>query len=111
MNKYWFYMCSDTDVSVIKSAIDKSWSVEIWKEVSVLEITKGECCVDVELISTDHWDEFSKNFITDNGFSKVYTVTLGGGNEKDYSYLMQSVVNNIGGCFVADTDELDIVIK
>jgi len=104
-------MCNASSYdSLVKSVCDK-YDVEVWKEIGVIEITKDNTSVDMEIIPVNRWDEFCKAYIEDLRFDCMYQVSVGKGADIWVNELFEMICKETGGRFCADTDDLTPYIE
>lgn len=102
----WFYMSKD-DISIedIKDVWDKDYSVEIWIDQCVLEVSIDNAGIDVESCPTDFWDDDSKKYLMDNQVKSIFNVTITDTGMEENKLAMSKLINQMGGWFAADTDD------
>ena len=113
--KNWFYMnAKELDVDRLKDVLadNKERKVEVWKEAGVLEIElPEEHSIDFEQIEADLRDEYSNEFLTENGVKTLFTVSIDPEHKKSAEKIMQEVIAGCGGFFCGDTEDFTPVIR
>lgn len=102
----WFYM-NPLSVSVedIKNVWEQDYDVEIWSEMGIIEVTLTNGGIDIEAISTDRWDDYSKEYLNENSVNCVYAVSVTENGYEECMEAMKKLCGIKGGWFAADTDD------
>jgi len=107
----WFYMSKDTvTIEDLKEVWDENYTVEIWKEQGILEVSVENGGIDVEGCPTDFWDEDSLKYLSDHEVRSIFIITLTEYGETENRKAMEMIKSSLGGWFAADTDDFTPVI-
>lgn len=110
----WLYFASaETTVREIAGALEgEAYELEIWEDAGVLEIGMGEGeTVDFEQTQIDSKDEMTAAFARENQCKTVFLVTFVPENYEKAEKIMRRILQENGGVFCADTEELEPALR
>ena len=113
--KEWFYMQQkEITVREIADALQEEadLELEIWEAAGVLEVViPEERSMDFEWTRAEFRDEYSKNWLTEQGVKTMFFVTIDAEHYTHAKHIMQTITGKIGGFFCGDTEDFQPVIK
>lgn len=110
----WLYFASaETTVREIAGALEgEAYELEIWEDAGVLEIGMGEGeTVDFEQTQIHPKDEVTAAFARENQCKTVFLVTFVPENYEKAEKIMRRILQENGGVFCADTEELEPALR
>ncbi len=108
----WFYMSKEEiDIEAMKEVWDEDYTVEIWKDQGILEVSIENGGIDVESCPTDFWDDDSKEYLDRNSVASIFNITITETGYEENKAAMCKLTNAKGGWFAADTENFEPVIK
>ncbi len=110
----WFYMNKeDITVTDIKNVLEEEGlSVEIWKELGVVEVELGnEFSLDFVTIEPDLRDEYSNQFLLEHQVKTLFSVTLRSEAFPIAEKWMKILAKRQGGFFCGDTDDFLPIVQ
>lgn len=112
VNRNWFYMSKeDINIEAMKEVWDADYTVEIWKDQGVLEVSVENGGIDVESCPTDFWDDDSKDYLKKNEVASIFNITITDTGYEENIAAMRKLLNAKGGWFAADTENFEPTIK
>ena len=113
--KEWFYMQQkEITVREIADALQEEadLELEIWEAAGVLEVViPEERSMDFEWTRAEFRDEYSKNWLKEQGVKTMFFVTIDAEHYIHAKHIMQTITGKIGGFFCGDTEDFQPVIK
>ena len=83
-----------------------------WEAAGVLEVViPEERSMDFEWTRAEFRDEYSKNWLTEQGVKTMFFVTIDAEHYTHAKHIMQTITGKIGGFFCGDTEDFQPVIK
>lgn len=111
----WFIMCkNDTSIESVANVFDKEkYDVEVWIAAGVSEIGVAEkTSIDIEQIGNEFRDEFSNDFIAENGVKEVFYVSFNPASFDTCFPVLRSAVEKLEGAFLcADSEDFNPVYR
>ena len=108
----WFYMSKEViSIEDIKAVWDADYTVEIWKDQGILEVSIENGGIDLEGCPTDFWDDDSKAYLESNSVASIFNITITETGYEENKAAMQKLTNAKGGWFAADTDDFQPMLK
>lgn len=111
----WFIMCkNDTSIEDVANIFDKEkYDVEVWIAAGVSEIGVAEkTSIDIEQIGNEFRDEFSNDFVAENGIKEVFYVSFNSASFDACFPALKSAVEKLEGAFLcADSEDFNPVYR
>ena len=111
----WFIMCKkDTSIEDVANIFDKEkYDVEVWIAAGVSEIGVAEkTSIDIEQIGNEFRDEFSNDFVAENGIKEVFYVSFNPASFDACFPVLKSAVEKLEGAFLcADSEDFNPVYR
>ena len=109
----WSYM-NPKEISVvdIKEVLKDDFELEVWKEAGVLEVEIEEASLDFEISNRLSFkDEIADTYVKDNDIHVMFYVSFKSEIETKAHEVMKKIATDLGGEFLADTEDLMPRIK
>lgn len=109
----WLYMNSkEISVVDIKKVLKDDFELEVWKEAGVLEVEIEEASLDFEMSNRLSFkDEIADTYVKDNDIHVMFYVSFKSEIETKAHEVMKKIATDLGGEFLADTEDLMPRIK
>jgi len=104
----WMYMTSsEITVLNIKEILKDEYAVDVWNEAGVLEIELEGGSMDFEQSSRLSFkDETADDYVKKNSIKSLFFVSFKSDIENNAREIMKKLATELGGEFLADTDDL-----
>lgn len=106
-NRWFLMMKKQTTVKDIAEVLnDHKYPVEVWIDAGVLEIPVEEkVSIDIEEISIDLKDEYSNNFLEENGIVSLFYVSFREDGYDKCEKILRKMISRLEGILCADTED------
>lgn len=110
----WYYM-NKTSMTVedLARGFDADlYDIEVWVEAGVLEVGVAEkLSIDIEQCELDLGDEYSNEFIADNGINSVFYISFKSSEEEKCMPILKEMLTRLDGMLCADSDDFSPIIR
>ena len=109
----WLYMNSkEITVVDINEVVKDIVEIDLWDELGVISLKLDDkAYIDIEEIETDLGNDEENKFVSDNNIKSICQVKLPKQYIKGAEEKMKLIIKGIGGFFVKDNGNFDIIIK
>lgn len=88
------------------------YDIEVWVEAGVLEVgVEEKLSIDIEQCELDLGDEYSNEFIADNGINSVFYISFKSSEEEKCMLILKEMLTRLDGMLCADSDDFSPIIR
>lgn len=110
----WYYMNQlEMSVEDLAKGFDSTeFDVEVWPEAGVIEVgVEEKLSIDIEQCELDMGDEYSNEFIANNGINSVFYISYKSSEKDKCMPILQDILHKLDGMLCADSEDFSPIIR